>query len=409
MNIQQALLTPGNAHGRTGKTLKPEGVVIHYVGNPGSSAMANRNYFENGSGGNHVSAHYIVGLQGEIVLCVPENERAAHAGKSFGKQWDAMAKTNNSRFIGIEVCHPDATGKFSPVTYAALVELAADICKRHGFDPRKQVLRHYDVTGKDCPLYYVKNEVAWAKFISDVAIALSPVIVNPTSEPDPAAIIWPFFLSKGLPPEAIAGLMGNLYAESGLIPNNLQNSFQPKLGMDDAAYTAAVDNGTYSDFAIDSAGYGLAQWTYHTRKRRLLDFAKEAGASIGDLAMQLNFLWQELQGYTELLSILKTAKTVREASDAVLFMYEQPADQGEAVKARRAGYGQGYYDRFAGETEAAPIVEQAPPDQPSEWAKEAWDWAMQKKITDGTNPQGLATREQVIQMIRNYYRDYAGR
>jgi hypothetical protein len=349
MTIQQALLTPGNDHGRTGKALNPEGVLIHYVGNPGSTAKGNRNWFETGAGGAHTSAHYIVGLQGEILQCVPENERAAHAGKSFGKQWDAMAKTNNSKYLGIEVCHPGTDGMFLPATYTELVKLTADICQRHGFDPRKQVLRHYDVTGKYCPLYYVENEPAWAKFITDVIAALSPSApaANPTPEPNNAAIIWLFSSSKGLPPESVAGLMGNLYAESGLRPNNLQNGFEKSLGMIDYVYTASVDNGTYANFAGDGAGYGLAQWTYHTRKQTLLDFAKAANASIGNLNMQLDFLWKELQGYTGLVTILKAATTVREASDAVLLMYEKPADLSAAVQLKRAEYAQEFYDRFA--------------------------------------------------------------
>jgi hypothetical protein len=144
--------------------------------------------------------------------------------------------------------------------------------------------------------------------------------------------------------------MGNLFAESGLKPNNLQNNFQAKLGMDDAAYTTAVDNGSYVNFSYDGAGYGLAQWTYFTRKEALLLSAKAAGTSIGDLAFQLDFLWTELQRYTDLMAILKSAKTVREASDAVLLIYERPADQSVAVQEKRAGFGQGFFDRFAADT-----------------------------------------------------------
>lgn len=74
--------------------------------------------------------------------------------------------------------------------------------------------------------------------------------------------IWNYLKAKGLPDCGIAGLMGNLYAESCLIPTNLQNSYEKALSFTDAAYTAAVDNGTYQNFVKDSAGYGLAQWTY---------------------------------------------------------------------------------------------------------------------------------------------------
>ena len=159
--------------------------------------------------------------------------------------------------------------------------------------------------------------------------------------------IWNFLTCKGLNSFAVAGLMGNLYAESGLQPNNLQNSYERSLGMTDAEYTAAVDNGSYSNFIKDSAGYGLAQWTYWSRKQNLLDYAKKAGKSIGDLEAQLCFLWQELQGYSALMKTLRNAKSVREASTAVLLQYERPANQGESVQTARASYGQRYYDKYA--------------------------------------------------------------
>ena len=88
----------------------------------------------------------------------------------------------------------------------------------------------------------------------------------------------------------VCGLMGNLYAESGLKPTNLQNSYQTKLGMTDESYTQAVDNGSYTNFVRDSAGYGLAQWTYWSRKQNLLNYAKKVSKSIGDLDMQIDFL-----------------------------------------------------------------------------------------------------------------------
>ena len=110
--------------------------------------------------------------------------------------------------------------------------------------------------------------------------------------------IWNFLKSKGLSDYGAAGLMGNLFAESGLNPQNLQNSYEKKLGHTDASYRAAVDNGSYGNFARDGAGYGPAQWTYHTRKAALLEYAKAAGKSIGDLETQLGFLMKELtEGY----------------------------------------------------------------------------------------------------------------
>ena len=107
-------------------------------------------------------------------------------------------------------------------------------------------------------------------------------------------IIWNFLLGKIGNEYGVAGMMGNLYAESGLRPDNLQNAYEKRLGYTDASYTAAVDNGTYKKFGTDSAGYGLAQWTYHTRKKALLAFAQSKKKSVGDLGMQLEFLYKEL-------------------------------------------------------------------------------------------------------------------
>ena len=145
--------------------------------------------------------------------------------------------------------------------------------------------------------------------------------------------------------------MGNLKAESALNPKNLQNSYEKKLGMTDDSYTQAVDDGSYTNFVKDSAGYGLAQWTYWSRKEALLNFAKDESASIGDLTMQLEFLWKELRSYKTVLTVLMEAKSVREASDAVLTQYEKPANQSDSVKMARAKYGQTYYDKYAAMSE----------------------------------------------------------
>ena len=160
--------------------------------------------------------------------------------------------------------------------------------------------------------------------------------------------IWNYLAAAGLTACGAAGLMGNLYAESGLVPANLQNTYEKKLGYTDATYTAAVDSGAYTNFAKDGAGYGLAQWTYHTRKAALLAFAKVAGKSVGDLETQLDFLVHELrESYKLVHYVLVTATDVKTASNVVLLQFERPANQGEAVKQKRAQYGQVYYDRYA--------------------------------------------------------------
>lgn len=160
--------------------------------------------------------------------------------------------------------------------------------------------------------------------------------------------IWNYLKSKGLNDFGIAGLMGNLYAESALNPKNLQQTFEKKLGYTDATYTESVDNGTYTNFVKDSAGYGLAQWTYWSRKQNLLNFAQAAGKSIGDLDMQLDFLWKELNdGYRGVLDLLRNATSVLEASNEILFKFERPANQGVSVQEKRASYGQVYFDKYA--------------------------------------------------------------
>lgn len=163
--------------------------------------------------------------------------------------------------------------------------------------------------------------------------------------------IWRYFKGKGLNDFGVAGLMGNLFAESALNPRNLQNSYENSLGMNDNAYVAAVDNGTYTNFVRDKAGFGLAQWTYWSRKEAFLNFVKARGASIGDLDAQLDFLWKELsEGYRGVLSVLQSATSVLEASNAVLLNFERPENQSIGVQRKRAGYGQRYYDEFAAET-----------------------------------------------------------
>lgn len=160
--------------------------------------------------------------------------------------------------------------------------------------------------------------------------------------------LWKFFLGKLCNAYGVAGLMGNLNAESNLIAANLEMSKRTRLGYTSKSYTEAVDSGAYKNFATDWAGYGLAQWTDSTRKKNLLAYARQKSASIGNRRMQAEFLISELESkFTAVQHILKNAKTVREASDAVLLRFECPADTGESVRQRRAAFGDSYYQKFA--------------------------------------------------------------
>lgn len=162
------------------------------------------------------------------------------------------------------------------------------------------------------------------------------------------AYIWKFLKSKGLNDYATAGIMANLYAESAFIPNNLQNTYEKKFGLTDSQYTAAVDAGTYTAFETDRGGYGLAQWTNSGRKKNLLAFAKSKGTSIGDLQMQLDFLWLEMQDYTTMMPVLWNAKSIFEAASIFMLKFERPANVSQANQERRAKLGQPYYDKYAG-------------------------------------------------------------
>ena len=159
MDVQ--LLTV-NEYSRPGtKTGRIKGIVIHYTANPGSTAMQNRDYFE-GLKDNHLtkaSSHFVVGLDGEIIQCVPT--------------WEVAYASNdrNSDTVSIETCHPKEDGKYTKKTYQSLVELTAWLCKKFDLD-EEDVIRHYDVTGKICPKYFVENESAWKEFKNDVKKAL---------------------------------------------------------------------------------------------------------------------------------------------------------------------------------------------------------------------------------------------
>ncbi len=143
---------------RTGRKLTDiKNIVIHYVGNPNSTAQNNRDYFNKMS--TSVSSHFIVGLEGEIIQCVPLYEKSA------------ASNNRNKDTISIEVCHPDDSGKFNDVTYDSLIKLTSWLCNEFSLD-ETEVIRHYDITEKICPKYYVENEDAWKQMRKDIGEAL---------------------------------------------------------------------------------------------------------------------------------------------------------------------------------------------------------------------------------------------
>ena len=150
------LLTP-NPYSRPQYALEEvHDIVIHYVGNPNTTAQQNRDYFESlKDGSRSASSHFVVGLEGEIIQCISCSE------------WCYASNQRNYDTIAIEVCHPDETGKFNDSTYRSVVDLTAWLCKAFEIGP-KHVIRHYDVTGKKCPKYYVEHEDAWEQMLADI-------------------------------------------------------------------------------------------------------------------------------------------------------------------------------------------------------------------------------------------------
>ena len=164
MTIQEMFLTP-NKYSRPQIPLKEvKKIAVHYVGNPNTSALSNRNYFENcKEGGRYVSSHYIVGLIGEVIQCIPLNE------------WSYCTNQANGYTISIETCHPRSDGVFNDSTYVSLCELCAMLLKKYNLTVN-DLIRHYDVTRKTCPLHwtptkYQSEAVAtarWNRFKQDV-------------------------------------------------------------------------------------------------------------------------------------------------------------------------------------------------------------------------------------------------
>jgi len=160
MDITQRFFTISR-YSRPGLPLKSiTKIAIHWVGNAGSTALGNWNYFEDlknkryDKNGKIIvgSCHYIIGLDGEIIQCIPENEISY------------CTNSANNYSISIENCHPDWTGKFTESTLNSMIELSYNLCKKYNLNPINDLIRHYDITRKDCPRWFVNNPDEWNKF-----------------------------------------------------------------------------------------------------------------------------------------------------------------------------------------------------------------------------------------------------
>ena len=179
--------------------------------------------------------------------------------------------------------------------------------------------------------------------------------------------------SRGFTVHGACAVLANMHAESACRPDNLQNSGNALLKMTDAEYTGAVDNGTYTKFATDSHGYGLCQWTYHTRKAALLKLAQSRGVSIADIGTQVDFMIAEMST-SKLLPKIKNAADVAEATRRMMLDYERPANQTEANVQTRIRYARIYYAEFAPAdlaADLATLTDKGIIESPAYWEKTA--------------------------------------
>ena len=274
------------------------------------------------------------------LLCQPE--KSAGAGctyslgyyKNKGQFHTSGPKPGDQIFFGTSQSNSTHTGIVEKVT-------AQKVFTIEGNTSDQVARRSYSLTNS--------RILGYGRPAHDTVAEPAPTPVTPSADTaDPEKTIWDALMGFIGNAYGAAGLMGNLYAESALNPKNLQNNGNKALGMTDDEFTAAMDAGAYGNFVNDGYGYGLAQWTYHSRKAALLAYVRERGVSVGDLAAQLGFLCKELEQYPSVLTALKTAASVRGASDVVLKQYERPADQGATVQEKRASYGQKYFEKYAG-------------------------------------------------------------
>lgn len=313
----------------------------------------------------------------------------------------------NNGWIQFEICEDGLQNKaYFEEVYKEACELTAYMCKMFNLDPYGTVkngsvtvpviICHADShklglgSNHGDVLHWFKK---YGKTMQDVRDdvwklmnAGSPVVKPPVSTPavpettkpnlntssslvgaSTEEKIWNFLLKEIKNEYGVAGLMGNLRAESSFKSSNLQGAYEKKLSHTDESYTLAVDNGQYTkdQFVYDSAGYGLAQWTYWSRKKALYEYLKGANRSIGDLQGQLEYLVKEIKTYTKVWNTLLNAKTVEEASTSVVLYYEKPASKdSEKTQQTRASYGETVYQKFA--KNVIPEVEvETPPSVPA--------------------------------------------
>ena len=386
MKLVESIMTKNPCY-TAGRTIAVKGLMLHSVGCPQPKASVFINAWNKASYNSACVHAFIDGNDGTVYQTLPWDRRGWHCGGA-----------GNNTHIGVEMCESACikyTGgsnftcsdigtarAVAKRTYDAAVELFAMLCQKYGLDPLADgvVISHSEGYQRGIASNHGDPVHLWRQlglgytmdqFRKDVKRSIMKHQDQPMTSQDQsttsqdstddtgggkhtsntsdvAESVWNALYAAIGNAYGVAGLMGNLYAESGLVSSNLQNSGNKALGMTDEKYTEAVDNGSYPPdaFIHDGYGYGLAQWTHSSRKASLLAYALDYDKSIGDASMQIDFLLHEIKTYKEVWRVLTNATSVREASDAVLLNYERPANQDEGVMRTRASYGEGYYQRF---------------------------------------------------------------
>lgn len=377
MNLQKCILTKNECYTKAVK-IKPCGIMVHstgcnnpwlkrYVG-PDDGKLGKNPYNNHWNaarpGGQQVCVHAFIGklADGSIATyqTLPWDIRGWHSGY-YSK--NSTTNANKMGYIGFEICEDGLKDKsYLDKVYREAVELCAYLCKTFNLDPTKDGViichkggnrlkiasNHEDVEhwwpnhGKSMTQF--RSEVA--KLVGKVNIEVKPPV---TVGEWNAKGMWDLLRLKGFSEAGTAAIMGNAQAESGLIPTNLQNSYESRLGFTDSFYTAAVDSGKYQNFVRDKAGYGLLQWTYWSRKEGLLKMAKNRKVSVGDGPTQVDFMIQELKaGYKSLLEMLKTSTDVDSCTRQFLLQFEKPADMNNKKRQdARVAYAMDFFRKFA--------------------------------------------------------------
>lgn len=295
----------------------------------------------------NASCNYGVGCDGKIVLVVDEANRS----------WCSADRDNDNRAITLEVSNSSTGGEWpvSDMVLSKVIQLCADICQRNGIaklrftgDLTGNMTLHKWFDNTECPGPYLESKMPY------IAQEVNKILGAQEDTSD-AKKIWDYFMTKIGNAYGVAGLMGNLEAESGFHCDRVQGDIP--YSNYSQQYTWEVDNGLISktDFANNGpggGGYGLAQWTWPPRKKALYEmWVNNNYPSIGSVELACDYLWYELQtDYASVLSVLKTATNIRTASDKVLHDFENPADQSTAVEEKRASMGQVWYDKYHNST-----------------------------------------------------------